>query len=124
MNYKQLLRYKPWLKPVNEFNICNRMLEATNGNVFIVYNTIQQAYELHTIEAYNLSGDSYNTSLDKECINGFIYHDYRANNYTLFQEEVYSERKRKEIEYDKKEQTRRNLDELLKSIERTLGTKV
>lgn len=124
MTYKHLLRYKPWLRPVHEFNICNRMLEATNGNVFIVYNTIQHAYELHTIEAYNLSGDSYNTSLDKECINGFIYYDYRANNYTLFQDEVYSERKRREIVYDKQEQKKHDLDSLLKMVERTLGTKV
>ncbi len=124
MTYKQLLRHKPWLRPVHEFNICNRMLELTKGNVFIVYNTLQQAYELHTIEAYNLSGDSYNTSLDKECINGFIYHDYRAHNYNLFRDEVYSERKRREIEYDKQEQTRYDLNSLLKTIERTLGTKV
>jgi hypothetical protein len=124
MNYKSILRYKPWLKPVNTLNLCERLLEKTKGNVFIVYNTIQHTYELHTIEAYNLSGDSYNTSLDKECVNGFIYYDYRANDYKLFRDEVASDRMRKEIAYDKREQTRHNLDDILKVVERTLGTKV
>lgn len=124
MNYKQILRYKPWLKPINILNLNERLLEKTKGNVFIVYNTIQHTYELHTIEAYNLSGDSYNTSLDKECVNGFIYYDYRANDYKLFKDEVASDRMRKEIAYDKREQTRHNLDDIIKVVERTLGTKV
>ena len=124
MNYKSILKYKPWLKPVNTLNLCERLLEKTKGNVFIVYNTIQHTYELHTIEAYNLSGDSYNTSLDKECVNGFIYYDYRANDYKLFKDEVASDRMRKELAYDKREKTRHNLDDILKVVERTLGTKI
>lgn len=124
MNYKQILQYKPWLKPVNILNLNQRLLEKTKGNVFIVYNTIHNTYELHTIEAYNLSRDSYNTSLDKECINGFIYYDYRANDYKLFKDEVASDRMRKELAYDKREKTRHNLDDILKVVERTLGTKI
>jgi hypothetical protein len=124
MNYKQILRNKPWLKPVNIFNLNERVWTLTKGNVFIVYNTIQHSYELHTIEAYKLSRDSYNTSLDKELVNGFIYHDYRANDYKLFKDEVYSDRKRKELAYEKREQTRHNLDDMMKVVERTLGTKI
>ena len=124
MNYKQILKYKPWLKPVNILNINQRLIDKTEGNVFIVYNTIQHTYELHTVEAYNLSGDSYNTSLDKECINGFIYYDYRANDYKLFRDEVASDRMRKELAYEKREKTRHNLDDILKVVERTLGTKL
>lgn len=124
MNYKQILRYKPWLKPVNTLNLCERLLEKTKGNVFIVYNTIHHTYELHTIEAYNLSGDSYNTSIDIECVNGFIYYDYRANDYKLFKDEVQSDRMRKELAYDKREQTRHNLNDIIKVVERTLGTKL
>jgi hypothetical protein len=124
MNYKSILKYKPWLKPVNTLNLCERLLEKTKGNVFIVYNTIQHTYELHTIEAYNLSGDSYNTSLDKECVNGFIYYDYRANDYRLYKDEVASDRMRKELAYEKREQSRYNLDDILKVVERTIGTKV
>lgn len=124
MNYKQILRYKPWLKPVNVLNLCERLLERTNGNVFIVYNTIHNSYELHTLEAYKLSGDSYNTSLDIECVNGFIYYDYRANDYKLFKDEVASDRMRKELAYEKREKTRHNLDDIMKVVERTLGTKL
>ena len=124
MNYKQILKYKPWLKPVNILNINQRLIDKTKGNVFIVYNTIHQTYELHTMEAYNLSGDSYNTSLDIECVNGFIYYDYRANDYKLFRDEVASDRMRKELAYEKREKTRHNLDDILKVVERTLGTKL
>lgn len=124
MNYKQILKYKPWLKPVNILNINQRLIDKTEGNVFIVYNTIHQTYELHTMEAYNLSGDSYNTSLDIECVNGFIYYDYRANDYKLFRDEVASDRMRKELAYEKREKTRHNLDDILKVVERTLGTKL
>ena len=124
MNYRQILRCKPWLKPVNILNLNKRLLDKTNGNVFIVYNSIHQSYELHTIEAYQLSGDSYNTTLDKECINGFIYYDYRANDYKLFRDEVASDRMRKELAYDKREKTRHNLNDIIKVVERTLGTKL
>ena len=124
MNYKQILQYKPWLKPVNILNLNNRLQELTKGNVFIVYNTIHQTYELHTLEAYQLSGDSYNTSLDIECVNGFIYYDYRANDYKIFKDEVTSDRMRKELAYDKREKTRHNLNDMLKVVERTLGTKL
>ena len=124
MNYKQILHYKPWLKPVNILNLNERLQEQTKGNVFIVYNTIQHTYELHTLEAYKLSGDSYNTSLDIECVNGFIYYDYRANDYKLFKDEVMSDRMRKDLAYDKREKTRHNLEDMLKVVERTLGTKI
>ena len=124
MNYKQILKHKPWLKPVNILNINQRLIDKTKSNVFIVYNTIHQTYELHTMEAYNLSGDSYNTSLDIECVNGFIYYDYRANDYKLFRDEVASDRMRKELAYEKREKTRHNLDDILKVVERTLGTKL
>ena len=124
MNYKQILQYKPWLKPINILNLNERLLKKTKGNVFIVYNTIQHTYELHTIEAYKLSGDSYNTSLDKECVNGFIYYDYRANDYKLFRDEVASDRMRKELAYEKLEQNRHNLNDIIKVVERTLGTKL
>lgn len=124
MNYKNILRHKPWLRPVHLHNINNRLQDLTKGNVFIVYNTIQHNYELHTVEAYNLSGDSYNTSLNIECVNGFIYYDYRANDHKLFKDEVASDRMRKDIAYDKREKNRHNLDDLLKTIERTIGTKI
>lgn len=124
MDYKQILRYKPWLRQVNTLNICNRLVNQTNGNVFLVYNTIHHTYELHTMEAYYLTGDSYNTSLDKELVNGFIYYDYRANDYKLFKDEVSSDRMRKEIAYDKREKTRHNLNDILKVVERTMGTKI
>jgi hypothetical protein len=76
------------------------------------------------MEAYYLTGDSYNTSLDKELVNGFIYYDYRANDYKLFKDEVSSDRMRKEIAYDKREKTRHNLTDILKVVERTMGTKI
>jgi hypothetical protein len=124
MKYEKLLHHKPWLRLVHIANITERLQRATRGNAFIVYNLIQQTYELHTIEAYELSGDSYNTSFDTELVNGFIIHDYKANDLKKFSEEVESERIYKNHLYDNQEKQRHNLDNMLKTIERTIGTKI
>lgn len=124
MNYKKLLHHKPWLKLVHIANITERLQRATQGNAFIVYNLIQQTYELHTIEAYNLSGDSYNTSFEIELVNGFILYDFKANDLKKFSEEVESERLYRKHLYDNQEKQKHNLEEMLKTIERTLGTKI
>lgn len=123
MKYKDILRHKPWLRLVNSLNITNRLHSVTN-NAFIVYNTIQQTYELHTLEAYYLSGDSYNTTIDLELLNGFLIHDYRVNDNKCNVNENISRRSYLEHIYDKHEETRRDLDSSLKCIERALGTKI
>lgn len=124
MKYTKILRYKPWLKMVHIGNINDRLQKATHGNAFIFYNTIQHNYELHTLEALELTGDSYNTSFDTTLVNQFIIHDYRANDFKMYQEEVESERLARNNLFEKHEQTKHDLDSMLKIVERTLGTKV
>lgn len=124
MKYEKLLHHKPWLRLVHIANITERLQRATQGNAFIVYNLIQETYELHTVEAYELSGDSYNTSFDIDLVNGFIIHDYKANDLKKFSEEVESERIYRNHLYDNQEKQRHSLDNMLKTIERTIGTKI
>jgi hypothetical protein len=124
MNYEKILHHKPWLRPVHIANITERLQRATKGNAFIVYNLIQENYELHTIEAFELTGDSYNTSFSIEFVNGFLVHDYRANDLKIYMEEVEGERLATNKLYDDQEKQRHNLDVMLKTIERTIGTKI
>ena len=124
INY--ILHGKPWLKIVNTNNITTRLQKETNGNAFIVYNLIQQTYELHTIEAFNLSGDSYNCSLDREFLSQFLIWDYKATNFVNNLEDILSKRQEYDLLKNKKEKM---LESVLKrrteiSLERILGTKV
>ena len=126
MTYKDCIRNKPWLRVCNINNICARMLESTNGNVFIVFNKIQQNYELHTVEAQRLSGDSYNASIPQEFLNQFIINDYKLTDMAKNLDDILS--KRFEAEAFKKnwENAKRDesLNEQLKIIGRVIGTKI
>ena len=123
MDYKKILRHKPWLKEVHVFNISNRLMKETD-NAFVVYNNIQKNYELHTLEAYELSGDSYNTTLDPETVNGFLINDYKANDYKKFINEIKSHRDYIDHLYAKHENNRRDVRETLRVVERAMGTQL
>ena len=119
-----VLKGKPWLKISNTNNITHRLQIETKGNAFIVYNTIQNSYELHTIEAYNLSGDSYNCSLDREFLSQFLIWDYKANNFANNLDYILSKKEEYELMRNKKETM---LSDSLKTktelaLERILGT--
>ena len=126
MIYKDCIRYKPWLKVCNINNICDRILESTKGNAFIVFNLIQQNYELHTVEAYRLSGDSYNTSIPQEFLNNFIIKDFKMMDMAKNLDEILSNKKNFEVfkQNFEKEKESNHLDEQLKIIGRVIGTKL
>ena len=84
MTYTDILRYNPHLRFVDAYNISSRLLEYTNGDTFIVYNTLKDKYELHSISSFFISDSSYEADIDKEFVNGFIYTDYRANELKKF----------------------------------------
>ena len=122
----KVLRGKPWLKISNTNNITTRLQIKTKGNAFIVYNLLQQTYELHTLEAYNLSGDSYNCSLDRELLSQFLIWDYEANNFSNNLDTILSKKQEYELERNRKEKM---LSETLNehteiALERVLGTRV
>lgn len=126
MTYKDCIRTKPWLRVCNINNICVRMLEATKGNAFVVFNNIQQNYELHTVEAYRLSGDSYNATLPLEVLNNFLIVDYKATNFAQHLDDILSERNKEETFRNNWNNKKREADisEELKHITNVLGTKV
>lgn len=115
---------KPWLKIINTNNISNRLYRATKGNAFIVYNLLQNIYELHTIEAYNLSGDSYNCSLDRDALSQFLIWDYKATNFANNLDDILSVKQ--EYENNQKFKERLLSDSLniktTNTLERILGT--
>lgn len=126
MTYKDCIRNKPWLRVCNINNICVRMLEATKGNAFVVFNKIQQNYELHTVEAQRLSGDSYNATIPQEALNAFLIRDYKATNFAQHLDDIISERSKQETFRNNWNEKKRDIDlsEELKHITNVLGTKV
>lgn len=124
MNYKDVLRFQPELRFVNLYNISNRMLKLTRGDNFIAYNVIRGSYELHSVENYKLNAMSFNVSLDKEMVNGFIVNDFKLNNLKMFLYDVQDRRIKNNYRYDEAEDRRFNETSKLDIVERTLGTKL
>jgi len=124
MNYKNILRYQPELRLINFTNISYRMLKLTRGDLFVAYNVIRGAYELHSVENYKINGISFNVSLDQEMVNGFIYNDYKVNNLKMFMYDVQDRREKTNYRLEQAEENRLNQTSSLNVIERTIGTKV
>lgn len=127
MNYKDILRIKPWLKFYNVGKISSRLLKSTNGNAFIVYNNIQAEYQLHTVQAEYMSGDSTNANIPLDILNQWIIEDYNSNDFEKYVDDIISEQQKNEyIHYEKYSETyrMRELECQLKTIERVLGTKI
>ena len=123
MNYKNVMNYQPWLRLVNIRNISDRFLKATNNDMFVVFNTIKDTYELHSVDSFRLTGYSHNTTIDPVFLNGYLLTDYKANNFKRFAIDVISRRQKLEHLYEKAEQQDR-MSPLYKKIERTMGTKI
>lgn len=119
-----IIRNQPWLRKTNINNINDRLSIATQGNAFVVYNYIHNNYELHTFEAYENCGQSYNCSFDINCLNQFLIDDFRENNIALNYERIVSERQMIEKRHDDYENSRFDISGRMKSIERAIGTKI
>ena len=127
MNYKDILRIKPWLKLVNVGSISKRLLKSTNNNAFIAYNLIKNEYELHTVQAEYLSGDSYNANIPQDVLNQWIIEDYNSTDFQKYVDDAMSSQQMSEyLNSDVMEQKRRNLElrYQLGTIERVMGTKL
>jgi hypothetical protein len=124
MDYKDVIRFQPELRFANAHNISNRMLELTNGDIFVAYNAIRGVHEVHSVENYKLNGISFNVSLDAEMVNGFLVNDYKSNNLKMFVKEVQDRREKTNYRLEEAESKRFNQNTALDVVERTLGTKV
>lgn len=124
MIYTDLLRVQPELRLVNNYNISSRLLNYTCGDIFLAYNVIRGTYELHSINSFKLNGNSINASIPQEYVNGFILNDYAANNHNKFLYEIQDRREKSTYLYEEYEDKRFKNNDMLKVIERTMGTKV
>jgi hypothetical protein len=124
MNYKHVLRYQPELRLSNRYNISDRMLKLTKGDLFIAYNVIKGVHEVHSVENFKINNISFNVALTDEMVNGFIYNDYKANNLKMFVNEVKDRREKTNHLYDKAEENSQSKLSSLEIVERTLGTKL
>lgn len=125
MNYIDILRTNPHLRKCNVNNICDRFLKRTNGNAFVVFNNVQQAYEIHTMEAYFLSGDSYNTTILLENLNESIIIECLMQDFSKDLDDILSERLANETWRENWQKNKRTyeLNQQFKTIERVMGTK-
>lgn len=125
MKAEDILRTKPWLRECHINNISNRMKAATNGNAFVVFNNIQQNFEVHTIEAYYLSGDSYNTTIEPHMLNENLIIECAIQNFSTNLDEVLSAKLIAENFNNSWEKKRReySLNQSMQIIERVMGTR-
>ena len=127
MNYKEILRRKPWLKLYNVGNISKRLLKSTNGNAFIVYNNIHAEYQLHTVQAELMSGDSTNANVPLEVLNQWIIEDYNSTDFEKYVDDIKSAHQLAEHIHNAKfsdKQRELELAHQLGTIERVMGTKL
>jgi hypothetical protein len=124
MNYKDVIRFQPELRFTNLNDISKRMLELTNGDIFIAYNVLKGTHELHSVENYKLNGISFNVSLDIEMVNGFVVNDYKRNNLKMFMKEVQDRRAKTNYRLEVAEEKRFDDNTAMNVVERTIGTKL
>lgn len=125
MNYKHIIRYQPWLRFININNISTRLLNYSKGDVFVAYNTLTENYEVHSINAFKLTGYSQNCVVEKDLLNNWLYKDFRSSELKKFMLDVQSERQLKDHYYNEFESKRpERLREQLKILERVVGTKI
>ena len=127
MNYKDILRNKPWLKFYDTGKISSRLLKATHGNAFICFNIIQAEFQLHTVQAEEMSGDSTNANIPIDVLNQWIIEDYNSNDFEKYVDDIVSEHQlydkvREEKNSDKYRELQ--LAQQLQTVERVMGTKV
>ncbi len=122
MTYQDILRYSPWLKLVDKYDVSSRLLAETDGDKFVAFNMLHQTYELHSCRSFLLTASSCNATLDTELVNGFIIDDVKANDLNKFMYDIMSDQMHAESRQDKQEHNRWNLEERLKKIQRILGT--
>lgn len=88
MDYNYVLNKQPHLRLVNINDVTSRLLEVTNGEVFIVFNSITANYELHSINSFNEECNSCNAVIEDDWLNNQIVKDYLANNHKKFAQEI------------------------------------
>lgn len=122
----EILRTYKELRFINCGNISDRMLKASNGDMFIAYNTIRGDYEIHSIESFKKNGISRNTYIDEDKLNQEAIEIIKSCNIKRFGEDIKSDREYLDKILDNRES--KGFDYLLekgrKFMELSLGREV
>lgn len=89
---ERFLKAFPYLKPVNINNLYSRFLKESGGTLMLLYNTTRDTYELHSLRSFAYNGESINAVVPEDVLNGWLIHDYRANNIRKYAMEVEADR--------------------------------
>lgn len=89
---QEFLRSNPHLKPVRLYNLYDRFLEQSEYKMLLLFNIHKDQYELHSLNSWRLNGESLNVVLEDDMLNGWILHDYLANNINKFGIEIAGDR--------------------------------
>lgn len=127
MDHREILRKKPWLRLENGSEISSRLLRATKGNAFVVWNSIQCNYELHTVQAEELSGDSYNATVPSNVLNQWLVDDYLSTDFEMYVDDFVGGKIVAESLMDERHQEARRIAKLeseMAAVERVMGTRI
>ena len=85
---QEILRMYKELRVINCGNITDRLLHASNGDMFVAYNTIRGEYEIHSIDSFNQNGFSTNTNIDQDKLNQELIEIIKSCNIKRFGREI------------------------------------
>lgn len=114
------------LRFININNISDRLLEATKNDLFVVYDTLRDEYQVHSILSFRLNGISINSVVDEESLNGDIISTILSSNIKRFGRDIKSDRDyiNNLLDTQEKNLFKYNIERGRKMIEASLGREV
>lgn len=122
----QVLNKQHHLRLCNINRVSDRLLQRTNGDCFIAFNTLNDCYELHSISSFDEGCNSCNAVIPEEWLNWRIIEDFLANNHKKFGQELEDERNQMSAYLDRQEEKNQSLltSGRIGVVQRTLGRRV
>lgn len=125
-NMQEILRMYKELRVINCGNITDRLLDASNGDMFVAYNTLRDTYEIHSVDSFKQNRMSINTTIEEEQLNQEIIEIIKSSDIRRFGTEIRSDREYIEKLFDNREDEamERVHDRGRKMIETYLGREI
>jgi len=119
----EVLRMYKELRVVNCGNITDRLLEASNGDMFVAYNTIRGVCEIHSIKSFKMNRISTNSVIDVDKLNQELIEIIKSCSIKRFGVEIQNEREylNKILDNREEEGFNRLLEKGKKMISLSLG---
>lgn len=123
---QEILRMYKELRVINCGNITDRLLDASNGDMFVAYNTLRDTYEIHSVDSFKQNRMSINTTIEEEQLNQEIIEIIKSSDIRRFGTEIRSDREYIEKLFDNREDEamERVHDRGRKMIETYLGREI